>query len=388
MVKTHIQLDEIMRLSDLEAYEILDSAPEQEFNELVELLQQITQCSYVSISFLGAHRQWQKASIGHDVDVDNREQSFCFHTILEKKPLVVANTLADIRFSHHPAVTDFPHIRFYAGTPIVSSNGRNIGAVCAFDISEREFSPDQVRGMEIVAGQVTKLLELRIRNKKAIRVAQELLEKERKTLEHTIRVQEAERRALGEELHENFAQVIAACLMYINFALESGKDNRSMVQNAKNELSNLLSEIRRLSRAYNPLCFPVVHLQDIVQELVGQYTSDDRIEIQVDWEEHLLELPNDVALNIFRTLDAYLRLVRDSGSRGHIHLRLKVDKELMLEIRDDILHDNMSETEFEIRLNAILGRIGIMEGSYRMERMEGNTNLFQVRLPYALSIAC
>lgn len=388
MLKAKLPLDEALRLRDLEAYEILDSAPEKEFDELVELLRQITNCSYVAISFIDAHRQWHKASLGFEGKSEDRDRSFCSHTILEKKVMVVPDARKDERFHDNPVVTDFMKIRFYAGTPIVSSNGRNIGTVCAFDSKLRQFTPQQERAIEIISGQVTKLLELRVRNKRAIRMAQEMLEKERKTLEYTIQAQEEERRAIGVELHENYAQVIAACLMYMNLALESKQVNRPMVENAKQELLNLLAEIRRLSKTYNPICFPVVRLQDVVQEFVQQYASDEQLDIDLDWEDNLLELPNDVALSIFRTMGAYLRLVRDSGNKGRIHVRLDADNDLLLEIRDDIFYDNVAEADFEIRLNAILGRIGIMEGWYHLERGGGKPNVFQVRLPYSLEIAC
>lgn len=388
MVKARLPLDEALRLSELDAYEILDSDPEKEFDELVELLKQITNCPYVAISFIDSNRQWHKASIGLDGKFEDREISFCSHAILGKKPMIVNDALQDERFHDNPKVTEGFKIRFYAGAPILSSNGRSIGAVCAYDSQARPFSAEQERAIEIISGQVTRLLELRIRNKQAIRIAQDMLAKERKTLEYTIQAQEVERKAMGMELNENFAQVVAACLLYINVALESEQVNRSMVKHAKDELLNLLNEMRRLSKTYNPISFPVVRLQDVVNEFVQQYATDESFKIDVECNGNLIELPNQEALNIFRTMDAYLRLIRDRGDKANISIRLKADKNLSLEIKDDILYDKISDADFEIRLNAILGRIGIVEGWYKLERAPGKPNLFVVKFPFSLRIAC
>lgn len=387
MKKAKLPFDEALRLSDLDAYEILDTANEKEFDDLVELLKQITQCNYVAISFIDTHRQWHKAQQGLPSDSHSRELSFCSHTILEKKVMIVPNALEDDRFHDNPLVTDDFRIRFYAGVPIVSANGRNIGTVCAFDSEFRQFTSEQERAIEIISGQVTKLLELRIRNRRAVRKAKELLEMERKTLEYTLQAQEEERRAFGVELHENFAQVIAACLLYMNLALESKEPNRHMVLKARQELMELLQEMRRLSRTYNPITMPVVSLEEVVKEFLDQF-NDGKIQVQLNWQDKLVDLPNEVALILFRVMDGYLRLIRDSGRDGHVSIRISAQEDLSIDISDDVPYDNSLGSDFEIGLNAILSRIDILEGRYSLEREPGKPHCFKVKLPFPLSIAC
>lgn len=387
MKKAKLPFDEALRLSDLDAYEILDTANEKEFDDLVELLKQITQCNYVAISFLDTHRQWHKAQLGLPADSHSRELSFCSHTILDKKVMVVPNALEDDRFHDNPFVTDDFRIRFYAGVPIVSANGRNIGTVCAFDSEFRQFTSEQERAIEIISGQVTKLLELRIRNRRAVRKAKELLEMERKTLEYTLQAQEEERRAFGVELHENFAQVIAACLLYMNLALESQEPNRNMMLKARQELMELLQEMRRMSRTYNPIAMPVVSLEEVVKEFLDQF-NDGKIQVQLNWQDKLMDLPNEVALILFRVMDGYLRLIRDSGRDGHVSIRISAQEDLSIDISDDVPYDNSMGSDFEIGLNAILSRIDILEGRYSLEREPGKPHCFRVKLPFPLSIAC
>lgn len=387
MKKAKLPLDEALRLSDLDAYEILDTVNEKDFDELVELLRHITQCSYVAISFLDTHRQWHKAQQGLPSSSHARDLSFCSHTILDKKVMVVPDALRDERFHDNPLVTDHLRIRFYAGVPIVSANGRNIGTVCAFDSELKPFTPEQERAIEIISHQVTRLLELRIRNRRAIRKAEEMLEMERKTLEYTLQAQEEERRAFGVELHENFAQVIAACLLYMNLALESQEPNRNMVIKARHEMMELLQEMRRLSRTYNPINMPVVSLEEVVKEFLDQF-NDGKIQVKLNWQDKLVDLPNEVALILFRVMDGYLRLIRDSGRNGHVGIHISAQDDLDIEIVDDVPYDNSLGSEFEIGLNAILSRIDILEGRYSLECEPGKPHCFKVKLPFPLSIAC
>lgn len=387
MQKAKLPLDEALRLSDLDAFEILDTAPETEFNDLAELLKQITGCSYVAISFIDSHRQWHKASLGLNSDSHARDISFCSHTILDKKVMVVPDASKDNRFFDSPLVKDDLRIRFYAGVSIVSTNGHNIGAVCAFDSRLHEFTPQQERAIEIISGQVTKLLELRLHNRKSMRKAEELIEMERKTLEYTIQAQEAERKSIGIELHENFAQVIAACLMYLSLAQETEELNKPLLNKAQQELMQLLKEMRSLSHSYNPISLPVVSLEEVVSEFLQHYAGSGKVKIKHDWEDKRIDLPGDVALNILRIMDGYLRLIRECGEWENVHIHITAQDDILLQISDDNLNDNIRTEKFNIGLNAILSRIEMLEGHYSIQREAGKPQCFKVRFPLGMEIS-
>jgi glucose-6-phosphate-specific signal transduction histidine kinase len=152
-------------------------------------------------------------------------------------------------------------------------------------------------------------------------------------------------------------------------------------------MMELLQEMRRLSRTYNPINMPVVSLEEVVKEFLDQF-NDGKIQVKLNWQDKLVDLPNEVALILFRVMDGYLRLIRDSGRNGHVGIHISAKDDLDIEIVDDVPYDNSLGSEFEIGLNAILSRIDILEGRYSLECEPGKPHCFKVKLPFPLSIAC
>lgn len=116
--------NESARLLALASYHVLDRAPEQAFDDLATLAAQICGCEIALVTLIDEKRQWFKARIGLDVHETPREQAFCAHAILEpERLLIVPDTTKDRRFFDNPLVTDNPHIRFYAGAPLLTGQG-------------------------------------------------------------------------------------------------------------------------------------------------------------------------------------------------------------------------------------------------------------------------
>lgn len=157
--------DEKTRVEELYAYEILDSAPETSYNDLVELMAQICECPLSAITFVDKDRQWFKAICGDKSPDTSRETSFCTHTILSEEALVVEDAEMDSRFKNNPDVTGGLGIRFYAGVPIFSANNKRLGAVCVIDTKPKKLTKAQLGALKLASKQVTNLLEMRLRNK-------------------------------------------------------------------------------------------------------------------------------------------------------------------------------------------------------------------------------
>lgn len=378
MRKAQLPLNEELRLAELDANDILDSDPEEEFDQLAELIKHITNCSYVTISFVGKDRQWFKSSIGIDMTETSRDISFCSHTILDKKIMVVPDSHKDERFADNPLVTDGPRIRFYAGAPIVSK-GQNLGAVCAFDSVTRSLSPEQLRSLEIISLQVTRLLELRIKNKLTLKKSAELLEMERKTVQFTIDEQEKERQAMGLELHENFAQIVAACIMYLNFAGDDSTNNH-FVQSAKRELNNMLSEMRKLSKSFNPLNFPYIDLKVIVQQSIEQVSRETAIPVKLLWTGEAENVSPNTSVNLFRIITQYMQLLAKRKDVKKVLLRINAGEKIELQIIDDgkESRDGFHQTA---AFNAIVTRIHLCEGVYDLQTVDNEGSLFIASLP-------
>lgn len=156
--------DETQRLAALRSYRVLDTAPEAEFDDLTRLLARHFGVPTVLVSLIDESRQWFKSRFGLDIAETPREMAFCAHTILDDRPLIVCDARCDPRFRDNPFVTGAPHIRFYAGAPLITSAGLRLGSLCLIDDKAwSEFSPSQEEDLVAFAVVVMERLEARRR---------------------------------------------------------------------------------------------------------------------------------------------------------------------------------------------------------------------------------
>ena len=158
---TEFKSDESGRLKALGGLNVLDSGDEQPFEHIVTMVEQILKVPMCAVSLVDKDRQWFKARRGLDVCETARDISFCTHAIKGTEPFIVPNALLDARFATNPLVTGAPHIRSYAGIPLMTPDGYNIGSLCAIDNKPREFSAVEVEILKNFAKLVVDELELR-----------------------------------------------------------------------------------------------------------------------------------------------------------------------------------------------------------------------------------
>ncbi len=161
MIKAPLPPDETERLQSLRGYSILDTEPEASFNDLVFLASHICQTPMARISLLDENRQWFKAKKGMDASETPRDIAFCAHGILQRDVFVVPDASQDERFADNPLVTGNPHIRFYAGAPLVTPDGHAIGMICVNDRVPRQLSAEQLHALRTLSRMVVTELELR-----------------------------------------------------------------------------------------------------------------------------------------------------------------------------------------------------------------------------------
>lgn len=163
---------ETERLRKLEEYEILDTLPEKEFDDIVELAAALYGTPISVVTLLDNYRQWFKARVGLDSESTPIDQAYCRYTIMNPdKVMIVNDSLKDERFKNNPLTLGDPHIRFYAGAPLVTDDGIALGALCVIDKAPRNFSVQEERMLKILAKRVMNLLQLRkenLRQKKII----------------------------------------------------------------------------------------------------------------------------------------------------------------------------------------------------------------------------
>jgi GAF domain-containing protein len=153
--------DEAARLAALRSYRILDTEAEQSFDDLTLLASQICGAPIAAISLIDDHRQWFKSRVGLEITEAPRDVAFCVHAITQRSMLVVPDALADERFRDNPLVTGEPHVRFYAGAPLVTPDGHALGTLCIVDRVPRTLSDHERQALDALRRQVEAQLELR-----------------------------------------------------------------------------------------------------------------------------------------------------------------------------------------------------------------------------------
>lgn len=153
--------NEVQRQRDLERQGVLDLPEDEHFTRLVQLASTVLETPIALISLVDRDRQWFLARHGLEATETPREMAFCAHAIASDETLVVPDARQDPRFCTNPLVTTDPKIRFYAGTPLQSRDGHNLGTLCVIDRLPRHFSTNQVKLLEDLAQLVLRELELR-----------------------------------------------------------------------------------------------------------------------------------------------------------------------------------------------------------------------------------
>ncbi|KJH79746.1 PAS domain S-box protein [Stutzerimonas stutzeri] len=153
---------ELSRLAALLRYEILDTPDESAFDDFAQLAAYICDTPIALISLVDDHRQWFKSRIGLEVSETPRDISFCTHTIEGQGIFEIDDASQDQRFRDNPLVTDDPHIRFYAGAPLTTPDGYNLGTLCVIDRQPRQLSEAQRGALVRLSRQIMRLFEERL----------------------------------------------------------------------------------------------------------------------------------------------------------------------------------------------------------------------------------
>ncbi len=149
------------RVASLQKYAILDTEPEQAFDDLVLLASFICNTPIALISLVDEDRQWFKSKVGVSISETPREIAFCDTAIRQPDIFVVPDTLNDERFQNNPLVVSEPNIRFYAGAPLINEDGYALGTICVIDRTPREFDPGQEAALRALSRLVLAQLEFR-----------------------------------------------------------------------------------------------------------------------------------------------------------------------------------------------------------------------------------
>src|ERR1700756_4813982 len=161
MAEATMEWNETARLQALRRYKILDTDPEEAFDDLTILASHICETPVAMISMIDSDRQWFKSKHWLKGGGKPPAVSFCAIAIQQPDLFVVPDASKDPRFSSNPFVVSDPKIRFYAGAPFTSSDGHPLGTLCVVDMVPRELTPSQETALLALSRQVQAQFELR-----------------------------------------------------------------------------------------------------------------------------------------------------------------------------------------------------------------------------------
>ena len=162
MIIANIPDNEVQRLNALRGYRILDTEAEAGFDALTQLAASICDVPIAVISLIDAERQWFKSATGlPGVCETSRDVAFCAHAILQRELMEVRDANVDPRFHDNPLVTGAPHIRYYAGMPLVDKQGFELGTLCVIDTRPKQLSVEQRRALAQLADAAMSLIQAR-----------------------------------------------------------------------------------------------------------------------------------------------------------------------------------------------------------------------------------
>jgi GAF domain-containing protein len=189
--------NEEARVIALDKYAILDTDPEQFFDDLTLLASHVCNTPIALISLVDEDRQWFKSRVGLDASETSRDIAFCSTAILQPEVFVIPDALADERFRDNPLVVSDPHIRFYAGAPLINEDGYALGTLCVVDRAPRELAPEQKEALKALSRLVLAQLEFR-RNLILLKEAlTDRTKEEHERQKELVHVQETLMRVLG-----------------------------------------------------------------------------------------------------------------------------------------------------------------------------------------------
>jgi hypothetical protein len=156
-----VPANEAERLRTLRAYKILDTKPEERFDQLTQLAALICGTPISLISLIDTDRQWFKSRFGLDLRETPRAQAFCTHAIMQPEMFVVPDASKDERFAQNPLVTGDLRVRFYAGAPLAARDGHLLGTICVMGREPHTLTQGQMEALQILGRLVIANIELK-----------------------------------------------------------------------------------------------------------------------------------------------------------------------------------------------------------------------------------
>ncbi|SRX73566.1 sensor histidine kinase [Aequorivita antarctica] len=256
------------RIAELKKYNLLDTLSENDFDNITALVATICNVPISLITLLDSDRNFFKSHFGLDFNQSPRNISFCGHAILQDEEIfIVEDATKDVRFKDNPLVTE-ANALFYAGVPLVNSNGFKLGTLCIFDHKPRKLTNVQITTLKALGKQVVILFELRKKNKLLTEFQKELQQRNERlvnfahlvshdlksplanitSLTRMLREENIQNLSEDSEIYLNYIEESSSTLKnYINGILKFYKTDELLEAEKQDvELKNLFEEINEI----------------------------------------------------------------------------------------------------------------------------------------------
>ncbi len=295
MITPIIPTNEPRRMEALKELSILDTLPEKEYDEITFLAAQICNTPISLISLIDEKRQWFKSHYGTDAIQTPREIAFCAHAINDKNNIfIVEDSRIDDRFHDNPLVTSEPGVIFYAGVPLVTSEGYALGVLCVNDHVPHTLDQFQIRALEVLSNQVGRLFELRRKTRK-LESSVYNLETQNKCLERFASV-------AAHDIKSPLCSIIMMTELfkeqYSEFIDNEGKGLLQMVSSSTYKLTQLIDGILKYSKNTRLLTDNKVELclNKVIEGLIPLIDSAHECRFHISPKHDLFIYSNKIAL--------------------------------------------------------------------------------------------
>lgn len=246
MIKPSTPSNENDRIQDLVSYDILDTLPETDYDNITTIAAQLCQTHISLISLVDTNRQWFKSRYGLEALETPREIAFCAHAIESPDEVFIVNDArTDNRFFDNPLVTEEPHVIFYAGVPLISEKGYALGTLCVIDEEPKELTSAQITSLKALSKQVINILELR-KHKRLLEESVNELEEKNIELEQFAHIAAHD---LKSPLNNINGLADLFSLSYESKLDSEGLELLDLIRKSTNKLKNLINSLLKYSKS-------------------------------------------------------------------------------------------------------------------------------------------
>ena len=384
MINTVLPHDEEMRIVELASYNLQNTDTEEDFNELSALVAQFFKCPIALITVIDSNRQWFKGKTGTTETDNSRELSFCGHTMLQDEVLVVEDATNDDRFFDNPFVTGDFNIRFYAGAPIVSEDGFKLGTVCIYDTKKRKISSAKRNALLLFSKQVSKLLTLRKKNILLHQQAAEIISIKSEVFARYIQSQETDKKEISYNLHEDFAQGIAASILILQLALGKDQDQTNLINKAIEQLKDVVTKIRDLSYTVSPHLLNSLFSDQLLKDFIEKKATGLPYQINLSISGKPDKCSTETTLSALRIIEQWLQLLSKKKNPAQLQITILYKDDLVLIFKDDDTSTSLETRKKDVTESMITAIAQAHGGNVELLYADSVVNELRIILPLTL----